>query len=81
MSNGKKSAYPQTLSRQSGDGKVALIYSEDGVTKREYFAGLAMQGLLTAPNSGKSFDSLEALTKASVFCADIILKELEETAK
>ena len=51
-----------------------------GLTKREYFAGLAMQGLLALPDKGtfSSFDEgIERLCKVSVKIADELLKQLE----
>ena len=49
MENQDKPAYPTI--HQNSDG--TLDYSlNQGLTKREYFAGLAMQGLLMEPNQG-----------------------------
>ena len=52
----------------SGDAK--------GLTKREYFAGLAMQGLLSGGISG----SYEIISARSVGIADALLSELERTS-
>ena len=61
-----------------------------GLTKREYFAGLAMQGLLANPQYWKRVyktlsslkankDSIECVfTQFSIKLADEILKQLEE---
>ena len=51
-----------------------------GLTKREYFAGLAMQGLLALPDKGTfaSFDgAVERICEVSVKFADELLKQLE----
>ena len=51
-----------------------------GLTKREYFAGLAMQGLLALPDKGtfSSFDeAIEWMCEVSVKFADELLKQLE----
>ena len=45
-----------------------------GISKREYFAGLAMQGLLAGLNN-QSFESLE-LIASSVRIADELLSKL-----
>ena len=47
-----------------------------GLTKREYFAAMAMQGLLTNPANfgGKK----ELLIKKAVEAADALLEELEK---
>lgn len=42
----------------------------DGLTKREYFAGLAMQGMLSAGKGGNSEDWVRL--------ADELLKQLEK---
>ena len=50
-----------------------------GLTKREYFAGLAMQGML-ANNSimtATQFDR-KSLAEDAVWCADELLKQLEQ---
>ena len=54
-----------------------------GLTKREYFAGLAMQGMLANPNgvmteSGMWWHSPEEFARLSIICADELLKQLEE---
>ena len=45
-----------------------------GLTKREYFAGLAMQGFC----ADKSVNGFENIAKYSVEVADILLKELDK---
>lgn len=56
-------------------------YHQIGLTKREYFAGLAMQGLLVNYNANMmwgnhpNFPMVEA---AAVRCADQLLAELEK---
>jgi hypothetical protein len=46
-----------------------------GLTKREYFVGIAMQGLLSQGN----WSSDEVLCKSSIEIADELLKQLDET--
>ena len=51
-----------------------------GLTKREHYAGLAMQGLLALPDKGTygSFDeAIERICEVSVKSADELLKQLE----
>lgn len=63
--------------RYSRDGKPVLIQTgsdsilESGLTKREYFAGLAMQGLLACPVS-----KVTDIIRSSVIYADTLLGEL-----
>jgi hypothetical protein len=59
--------------RNPDNGKTCLAA---GLTKREHFAGLAMQGLLS--NSGLRLTNGEFIGKA-VTCADALLAELDRT--
>jgi hypothetical protein len=70
MENGKKPAFPlgQAENFRWSDG-VDL-----GLTKREYFAGLAMQGYL---NERHSLDN-KKLAEWSVKMADALLAELDK---
>lgn len=56
------------------DGTSETSYNPEcqGLTKREYFAGLAMQGL------SLSGDTSSDIAKQSVDLADALLKQLEE---
>ena len=50
------------------------------LTKREHYAGLAMQGLLALPDKGtyNSFDeAIERICEVSIKFADELLKQLE----
>ena len=47
-----------------------------GLSKREYFAGLAMQGILA--NSSLNNLKEETVAEISVLCANELLKRLEE---
>jgi hypothetical protein len=42
MTDGKQTVNPQLSSKH---------YYEEGITKREYFAALAMQGIIAKPNT------------------------------
>lgn len=69
MENGKQPAFAST------DGKT---FANDGLTKREYFAALAMQGLMACPDiSG----SREIIAEESVKQADALLKALESKSE
>jgi hypothetical protein len=46
MKNADKQAYPRTGYEHSNDATQSHYYHEDGLTKREYFAAMAMQGIL-----------------------------------
>lgn len=52
--------------------------ASEGLTKREYFASMALQGLL----SGRNADvSAETLAKQSIMAADALIDELNKTSK
>ena len=78
MKNGDKSAFPTEIEVHTAFGSTKR--AEIGLTKREYFAGLAMQGLLALPDKGTfgSFDeAIERICEVSVKFADELLKQLE----
>jgi hypothetical protein len=65
MENGKKGAFDCVDSNKQ--------YLQEGLTKREYFAGLAMQGIL----SGGSANGNEWICVRSLKLADELIKQLE----
>jgi hypothetical protein len=67
MENGKKPAFQSSIGLSSAEIK------ELGLTKREYFAGLAMQGLLSNPN--KTSNPIQ-ISLDAVMYADELLKQL-----
>jgi len=73
---GGNSAFP-TPGIKRDDG-VVLEWPQPGLTKREFFAALAMQGLCAAQpdmQRGTIIDEDEIASDA-VACADALLKEL-----
>ena len=80
MKNSDKPINPIVQEENIGQGGKILMCTEYGLTKREYFAGLAMQGLLALPDKGTfgSFDeAIEWICEVSVKFADELLKQLE----
>lgn len=59
-----------------------IVYSKGGLTKREYFAAMAMQGLLSAGKSvgggGRSPSTWISIEEKAVARADALIKELEK---
>lgn len=51
------------------------IYRQSGLTKREYFAAMAMQGFCSIPNTGLT---AEGFAKKAIQIADALLAELEK---
>lgn len=60
-----------------------LICLNNGLTKREYFAGLAMQGLISSFTEKASYGGwgteMEETIKCAINYADELLKQLENT--
>jgi hypothetical protein len=74
MSNETKhndSAHPYTYTGYNN----GLIYSEDGLTKREYFAAMAMQGLCANQHPLTSHDNRE-IANYAVCQADALIEAL-----
>lgn len=81
MKNGNEPATPVRISerhenRQTGQVTVVETESFQGLTKREHFAGLAMQGIINkfAFVKGQEDD----IAEISVMVADALLAELEK---
>ena len=75
MKSGDKPINPVLTQSPSLQNDTSL-----GLTKREYFSVLAMQGLLALPDKGTygSFDeAIERICEVSVKFADELLKQLE----
>ena len=67
MKNGENGAFACVDSQKQ--------YLQEGLTKREYFAVLAMQGMLANP---ETYGDREIMMHEAVRNADALLKELEE---
>ncbi len=68
-----QSAFPQKIEHPDGD-----IFTR-GLTKREYFAAMAMQGMLSNNNNITYFTYFEKVAKRSVQAADALIKALNES--
>lgn len=74
MSLGNEPIAKTGLTKEEAEGCGDKFYQ--GITKREYFAGLAMQGMGGHCFSGGMIE-VERAALASVAMADALLKELE----
>jgi hypothetical protein len=56
-------------------------YNSEGLTKREYFAGLAMQGILASNTEGLAhgYIDMSGIIQSAVRASDALLAELEKT--
>lgn len=71
ISNDKKGAFPCMFDDTN----------QRGLTKQEYFAGLAMQGILASNTDGASrgLIDIKGYAEISVMVADTLLTQLEKT--
>ena len=81
MKNADMPAIP--LSKELATGVARrdhLALATMGLTKREYFAAMALQGLLAIekPDGISSADEIEFDVEDAVCAADLLLKELEK---
>lgn len=78
MKNSDMPAMPQTFAiNDAGDLESSASYEDaSGLTKREYFAAKALQGLLA--NEGTNDVSCSDIAFSAVSYADDLLKALEE---
>lgn len=76
----------ETQSQDSAFGFAATLPNEEaiynhGLTKRELFAAMAMQGLVNAQYYTLGNGELEAMSERAVYLADTLIKELNKTNK
>ena len=75
MNNSEQPAFQTAIGMSNSEIK------QMGLTKREYFAGLAMQGIvsnsISIDNAGP-IGSYEKIAKRAVLIADNLLKQLEQ---
>lgn len=71
LKNKKKQDFAYPLPESEG----GRAFSNNGLTKREYFSGLAMQGLLA--DSNLTDDSPHKICNKAMQIADELLKQLE----
>lgn len=74
MSIEKEQAFPFLWEDRHGDS-----YGESGLSKLEYFAGLAMQGIcVNAGRNGHEFTRPEFIASTAIICAEALIAELEK---
>ena len=76
MKNGEQAAYP--YEQEFTDGNKSITDQQTGLTKREYFAAMAMQGMVSAGHLKPNQPDVEYAALLSVLAADALLKELEQ---
>lgn len=84
MKNGDKPTFPIEYDRLTNIGTMSKDV-EFGLTKREYFAGLAMQSILSTMDFKKTAtikeweEDIYAATNGALKIADELLKQLENS--
>lgn len=81
MSKANEPAFPihELVTNALRDSDPADARWFSGLTKREYFAALAMQGALAGEGEDSGiFPDVQTLANFSVRCADALLAELEK---
>jgi hypothetical protein len=74
-----EAAFPRpTQYREHRDEYEVLLAAQWGLTKRELFAAMAMQGLAGAYSDGGNFHE-QHVAKGAVLLADALLSALEQT--
>ena len=71
MSNADKPAFPGSYTGNNG-----MPVWSDGMTKLEYFAGLAMQGIVA-----RQWYNADGMAADAVVCARALLAELEKEVR
>lgn len=55
------------------------FHSEGGLTKREYFAAMALQGLLASQQPGYTFSTADEACNAAIEHADALINQLNQS--
>jgi hypothetical protein len=71
MNNANEAAFP--LAAPAGYESV-----DGGMTKREWLAGMALQGLLASESNGSRYDTDAEVAKAALRATDALLAALAE---
>lgn len=84
--SGDENAFPSETYLERDDRSLTFKVMNAGLTKRELFAAMAMQGMLSTPHpevfremvklGGESFGSV--ISKVSIEAADTLIAELEK---
>ena len=81
MTNANHSIHAQISGTGTGDyGETYTTYQHSGLTKREYFAAMAMQGMLSACNgvSGNQHGEADHIANCALLHADALINKLNK---
>lgn len=77
MTNGNEPAYPAMDFNHRGDGTGQLELRYNGMTKREFFAAMAMQGYMA--HQYTPHQNPEEIAEYALKCADALITALTAT--
>jgi hypothetical protein len=75
------SGYGDCVVIEDDKGNKQFLHYESGLTKREYFAAMAMQGVLSSPTvliNGQLKRTTKDIASAAVIMADDLINELNK---
>jgi len=75
MENGNEPAF---ATPDNGTEFNTTWQGQKSLTKREYFSGLAMQGILSSPEHYTLTQGAVDVAKRAIDCADELLKQLDK---
>ncbi|WP_027381848.1 hypothetical protein [Epilithonimonas caeni] len=92
MDNGLKTINPQLLSVSNRDDQLMEVFTDEvnpGLTKKEYFSSLFIQGILSSQTQMRAngiqndhfSGQVENIFSEAIVFADELLKQLEKTQK
>lgn len=80
MLKGSEQAFPVSIPGHTyADGSCELPSTVDGLTKREYFAAMALQGILANYFKECPLGSMEEMAKDAVMIADRLIEAINTT--
>lgn len=78
MTDGNEAAFARPVLGEKSNG-MAYCYCYGGLTKREWFAGMAMRKFISTYQNELSAESFKSQAKASVAYADAMIAELSKS--
>ncbi len=66
------------MADQTKDTPAFPCTSQLGMTLRQWYAGLALQGLISSNRGGLNMPGIESIAKAAALFADSMIRELTE---
>lgn len=73
---GREPAFARQASTDEHDKPCNVYQDQTGLTKREYFAALAMQGIISSSTTTEEY-TISAMARDSVRLADALCEALE----